>query len=202
MIILAIFIIIFIIFCTKGYNSLENKIDEVIHKKFKNETKNKNNNLTNSNNTIMNSNNNQNNKILQKKTSKLRNKKNEKTISLQQVNKSRRQTKNNNQVKRNNSKRITPLIQNKSISKTNVTSDKIDTDYEFNWLSYDEALKFDKRTKCDYYGSLIKSKQLIIFTFCSFNDYNSGVVKKFMFFLSFALHYTVNALFFTESTMH
>ena len=201
LIILAIFIIIFIIFCTKGYNSLENKIDEVIHKKFKNEAKNKN-NLTNSNNTIMNSNNNQNNKILQKKTSKLRNKKNEKTISLQQVNKSRRQTKNNNQVKRNNSKRITPLIQNKSISKSNVISDKIDTDYEFNWLSYNEALKFDKRTKCDYYGSLIKSKQLIIFTFCSFNDYNSGVVKKFMFFLSFALHYTVNALFFTESTMH
>ena len=39
--ILAIFIIIFIIFCTRGYNSLENKIDEVIHKKFKNETNNK-----------------------------------------------------------------------------------------------------------------------------------------------------------------
>ena len=33
-IILAIFIIIFIIFCSKGYNSLENKIDDIIYKKF------------------------------------------------------------------------------------------------------------------------------------------------------------------------
>ena len=33
---------IFIIFCTKGYNSLEIKIDEVIHKKFKNEKQNTN----------------------------------------------------------------------------------------------------------------------------------------------------------------
>ena len=61
---------------------------------------------------------------------------------------------------------------------------------------------YDKRSKCEYYGALIKSKQLFIFTFCSFNDYNSGVVKKFMFFLSFALHYTVNALFFDESNLH
>ena len=41
-----------------------------------------------------------------------------------------------------------------------------------------------------------------MFTFCSFNDYNSGIIKKFMLFLSFALHYTANALFFTESNMH
>ena len=37
LLILALFIIVFIIFCSKGYNDLENKIDEVIHKKFKNE---------------------------------------------------------------------------------------------------------------------------------------------------------------------
>ena len=39
-------------------------------------------------------------------------------------------------------------------------------------------------------------------TFCSFNDYNSGIIKKFIFFLSFALHYTINALFFNDSNMH
>ena len=65
---------------------------------------------------------------------------------------------------------------------------KPDTDYELNWLLYEEALKFDKRENCDYYCSLIKSKQLFLFTFCSFDDYNSGIVKKFMLFLSFALH--------------
>ena len=79
---------------------------------------------------------------------------------------------------------------------------KPDTDYELNWLLYEEALKFDKRENCDYYFSLIKSKQLFLFTFCSFDDYNSGIVKKFMLFLSFALHYTTNTLFFTESTIH
>ena len=59
-----------------------------------------------------------------------------------------------------------------------------------------------KNQKIQLYGSLIKSKQLFIFTFCSFNDYNSRIVKKFMYFLSFALYYTVNALFFDEKTMH
>ena len=72
---------------------------------------------------------------------------------------------------------------------------KPDTNYELNWLSYEAALIFDKRTNCDYYGGLIKSKQIFIFTFCSFNDYNSGIIKKFILFLSFALHYTSNAFF-------
>ena len=53
---------------------------------------------------------------------------------------------------------------------------KPETDYEYNWLIYEDAIKFDKRTNCDYYSSLLRSKQLFIFTFCSFNDYNSGVV--------------------------
>ena len=39
--ILAIFVIIFILFCTKGYNMLENKMNEVIYKKFEQENKKK-----------------------------------------------------------------------------------------------------------------------------------------------------------------
>ena len=78
----------------------------------------------------------------------------------------------------------------------------LDNDYELNNLSYKDALKYDKRTCCDYYCSLIKNKQIIAFTFCSFNDYNSGILKKFVFFLSFALHYTINSLFFNDSNMH
>ena len=77
-----------------------------------------------------------------------------------------------------------------------------DNDYELNSLSYLDALKYDKRTGCDYYCSLIKNKQLFAFTFCSFNDCNSGIIKKFIFFLSFALHYTINALFFDDKNMH
>ena len=91
---------------------------------------------------------------------------------------------------------------NKKAKNSEISNYKPDTDYEFNWLSYERAIKYDKRTNCEYYGSLIRSKQLFIFTFCSFNDYNSGVIKKFMFFLLFALHYIVNALFFTDSNLH
>ena len=90
----------------------------------------------------------------------------------------------------------------KKYKNKNLRTIKPSTDYEFNWLSYEEALRYDKRSSCEYYGSLLRTKQLFIFTFCSFNDYNSGIIKKFIFFLSFALHYTVNALFFTDKIMH
>ena len=40
-IIIALFIIVMIIFCVRGYNNLENKIDEVISIKFKNKNKSK-----------------------------------------------------------------------------------------------------------------------------------------------------------------
>ena len=69
-------------------------------------------------------------------------------------------------------------------------------------MKYFQALKYDKRSCCEYYSSLLKNKQLFLFTFCSFNDYNSGIIKKFVFFLSFAIHYTVSALFFDDNTMH
>ena len=79
---------------------------------------------------------------------------------------------------------------------------KFDNDYELNNLSFIIAIKYDKRVFCEYYCSLIKMKQIIYFSFCDFDDYNSGIIKKCIFFLSFALHYTINALFFTDKTMH
>ena len=48
----------------------------------------------------------------------------------------------------------------------------------------------------------MKTKHLLIFTFCNFYDYNSIIIKICLFFFSFALYLTVNALFFTDSTMH
>ena len=75
-------------------------------------------------------------------------------------------------------------------------------DYELNNLSYKEALIIDKRTYFQYYWSLLKQKQLLIFAFYTYNDYNSKIVKISLFFFSFALIYTVNALFFNYNTMH
>ena len=194
-IILAIFIIIFIIFCSRGYNSLENKIDEIIYKKFKNEEKSQNNKIEN---------------LFKKgkdipkiKPKKIKTLKNLKTNSLK-LKTSGTKILNNKPKKGLNTKNILSKFKSKinNNKKSSNSNFKPDTDYEINWLSYEDALKYDKRINCEYYCSLIKSKQLFIFTFCSFNDYNSGIVKKFMLFLSFALHYTSNALFFTESTLH
>ena len=192
LVILAVFIIIFIIFCTKGYNLLENKIDEVIHKKFNNKTKIKTNKII---------------KSVIKRTENIGRSKNQK-IKMQGKIKSKpfssgKILTNKNTIK-NISKKKTSSILQKVVNNQNTQFSNIkpDTDYEINWLSYEEALKYDKRNNCEYYCSLIKSKQLFIFTFCSFNDYNSGIIKKFMLFLSFALHYTLNALFFNEETLH
>ena len=75
-------------------------------------------------------------------------------------------------------------------------------DTELNSLKYKDALKFDKRTYIQYYCSLIKKKQLLIFTFYPMNDYNSIIMKICLLLFSFVLYYIVNALFFNDSTMH
>ena len=41
-----------------------------------------------------------------------------------------------------------------------------------NDIEYKLVSKFDKRKYCEYYYSLLKSKHLLIFTFCNKTDYN------------------------------
>ena len=43
---------------------------------------------------------------------------------------------------------------------------------------------------------------LFIFSFCPNKDYNSIIIKIFLFFFFFGLHFTINTLFFTDSTIH
>ena len=183
-IIIILFIIIMILFCIKGYNSLENKIDEVIHIKFKKNEKSK---------SI----------IYHLKTQSRRpNKSNTKKQkhSLSSNSKNILMNKNN----KSSRKKISVLTRSNKEDKNKAYKDfiKSTNDYELNNLSFEMALLYDKRSFCEYYCSLIRTKQLVFFSFCDFNDYNSGIIKKFIFFLSFALHYTVNALFFTDKTMH
>ena len=58
-------------------------------------------------------------------------------------------------------------------------------DYEINSLSYEEALKYDKRTFFESYFSLIRTKQILCFTFFNKSDYNSRPIKIILFLLSF-----------------
>ena len=75
-------------------------------------------------------------------------------------------------------------------------------DEELNSLEYENALIEDKRTYCQYYWSLIKKKQIILFTFISSNDYNLFPVKICLLLLSFSLFFTINGFFFTDETMN
>ena len=102
------------------------------------------------------------------------------------------------------------IINNNSISITknrkkekNINEKLINlNDTELNTLSYEQALKYDRRTYFQYYLSLLKTKHLLIFTFYTSNDYNSRIIKICLFLFSFELLITVNSLFFQDETMH
>ena len=53
-----------------------------------------------------------------------------------------------------------------------------------------------------YYVSLIQTKRILIFSFIYSKDYNSKIIKIDLFFIYFIIYFTVNALFFTDNTMH
>ena len=190
-----------ILFCIKGYNSLENKIDEIISIKFKNKKRSNKKSKTaiHSQNKVIKitNNNNTNNNIIKIRNRKSHNKikqikKNENIIT------SKGSTTTNINNRKSNDKNLFYSINKKERD----AFLKFTNDYELNHLTYKMAIKYDIREFCEYYFSLIRTKQIIFFSCFDFNDYNSNIIKKFIFFLSFALHYTINALFFTDDIMH
>ena len=96
----------------------------------------------------------------------------------------------------NNKTKIIKIEREQSIIKNKYN------DNELNTLLYEDAIKIDKRTYLEYYLSLIKSKQIILFTFLNGNDYNLISAKICLLFFSFVLYFTVNTLFFNDKTMH
>ena len=227
---ILLFILLFhlfsiIYFYNKQFPLMKNKIKDIIfgisekhllkrkNPKKKKESINKKKNDKNKN--LIANNINKDNKISKKKFINKKNKrkqvdgKNKATINI-----------NNNFVQKNNfiykdrniTTNIIPL--NDSIKKINLNSnneqDKIEKvenimkyiDEEINTLPYDLAIKEDKRSYCQYYISLLKTKHSLIFAFCNNNDYNSKIIKIDLFFIGFAISYTVNALFYDDDTMH
>ena len=75
-------------------------------------------------------------------------------------------------------------------------------DMEMNILNYEEAIIHDRRSYSQYYLSLVKTKHILIFTFCQIGDYNSQIIKIYIFFLIFVINYVINAMFYSDSTMH
>ena len=97
---------------------------------------------------------------------------------------------------------ITPLNIQINLKSNNAKKNSDYIDYELNSMVYKDALKYDKRSCCDFYIYLIRIKNYILFSFCPIKDYNSIVIKITLFFVFFSICYFINALFFDEPTIH
>ena len=88
---------------------------------------------------------------------------------------------------------------------TNISKDdfeKILSEEELNQLDYKYAVEIDKRDFITYYFSLIKQKQILIFTFLVNKDYNIYLMKISLFLCSFVLYIMTNTFFFDDDNMH
>ena len=141
---------------------------------------------------------------IEKKQKQKRNRKNSQII-INNNNNSKSNLDLKSNININNSKNINNLMTINNINNTNpIEKNSIleFNDYELNTMDYTEALKKDKRNFLQYYLSLLRTKHLLLFAIIPSNDYNSTVNKLCLFLFSFALYYTINGLFFTDSTIH
>ena len=220
--IIVIFIVSSIFFYKVGYVLLENDIKTIIYEKEKKEDMSKNTNNVNIFKFEQKS----------QKKKKRKSKRKSQIINLNNPGKKRSSVtikkKNSLKLNENNSnsklkiKDMTVLLKfenrkstilKKSKFKKNLISEEKPSkkqndllvkfnDYELYTLTYNEALKYDKRTFSQYYKSLLKAKHPILFSFIPVVDYNSMIIKVCLFFLSFSIYYVINALFINESTIH
>jgi len=196
LIIINLFIISLILFFLIEYKILYRRLDEVVVTKNINEVNNK----TKKKNevTIINTYSNKMNKNFIKKRTKIKKKK---KISSKSINSTRLSSSGVSKIQfgKSSSK---DLLDQKS-ENDNISIEQDLKDSEINTFSFEEALEKDKRNFWLYYLSLIKTKNLLIFSFYPVkNDYNSRIIKICLFFYSFALLYFINSLFFNDKTMH
>ena len=175
-----------IIFPNKKKNSLKRKNPNKTKKKVKNIKNSKNLKKLRHNKKSQSIKNIQNNIYFNNNSNMINNKKENLRKNTQEINRKKNNIKNQSEQK--------------TIKKVKLIMKY--TDEEINNLTYDLALLYDKRSYCEYYISLLKTNHILIFSFCFKNDYNSKIIKIDLFFVSFAMYYTTNALFFDDDTMH
>ena len=86
-----------------------------------------------------------------------------------------------------------------------ITIDKVEENYleiELNSMEYEKALIIDKRKFIQYYFSLLQKGHILFLTFFDNKDYNIIYIKYILFLFISSLYLVVNALFFTDETMH
>ena len=161
--------------------------------------------LNNNNNTIINKNN-----YNQKKKKRKLNKNNSiqnSHISKKPLNKNSKKNLNKNKgnIKDKTNEDSNSLYvlnqENKGSKKEQKKKEIKLNNSELNDLKYEEAKIKDKRTCSEYYISLLKINHGILFIFNS-DDFNLKINKLSIFIFDLSSLITVNAIFFTDKTMH
>ena len=189
-IILADMVLLFL-FIIKGFKEIKNHIEHI---------KNKNINIHIHKNIHK-------NKNLDKKIKQKKNKKHRKNTGDPPKKKKKKKNSQNSinfeAINDNSTLKFQNINFKNNIEFTNLKNNHINyNDKELNRLNYNEALIIDKRTYMKYYFSLLKTKHIILFTFFNNNDYNSKIIKIYLFLFSFASFLIINALFFNDLTIH
>ena len=65
-------------------------------------------------------------------------------------------------------------------------------------MEYDDAIKYDKRSFCEFYIDKLKQKQIIINTFCNKDKIRTISIKILLLLLNIDLYFVINGLFFSE----
>ena len=138
-----------------------------------------------------------------------------KSKSPMMINRNKIIIKNNND--NSSSNLSTKTLKSQLNSKYKIFENKIMNDNEINLLEYEQAREKDKRTFCQYYFSLLRTKHILIlkyfkkikflcfyliFTFLQNQDYNSLSIKIYILFFTLAINYVISAMFYSDETMH
>ena len=93
------------------------------------------------------------------------------------------------------------LVNKKPKKPVNLEKDIVLVAEELNSAPFDVASKQDFRGYLSYYWSLLKTKQLFIFTFYTYKDHNLRIAKIALFILFISFYFAFTALFFNDSIM-
>ena len=62
-------------------------------------------------------------------------------------------------------------------------------------MDYDDAIKLDKRTFCEFFNEKLKGKLTIINAFCNKENLRPMSIKIILLFLNLDLYFVINGLF-------
>ena len=90
---------------------------------------------------------------------------------------------------------------NKNSDKSSISQIYELNNEEKNELTYERALRYDKRNLCYYYCVILQLGHIIISVFCRPNDYNIFYVKLGLLLMTFPINLTFNIFFFTSKNI-